>query len=42
MSPLYELDMNSYLMSESSEDYLVHLSILVDVDSVIKPTPFPL
>ena len=42
MSPLYELDMNSYLMSESSEDFLVHLSILVDLDSVIKPTPFPL
>lgn len=27
----HELDMNSYLMSESSEDYLLHISVLVDV-----------
>lgn len=27
--PAFELDMNSYLMSESPEDYLIHLSVLV-------------
>ncbi len=31
LSPLYELDMNSYLMSDSSEDFLLHISVLVDV-----------
>lgn len=30
LSPIYELDMNSYLMSESSDDYLLHISVLVD------------
>lgn len=30
LSPVYELDMHSYLMSESTEDYLVHISVLVD------------
>lgn len=30
LSPVYELDMNSYLMSESADDYLVHMSVLVD------------
>ncbi|WP_139652277.1 MerR family transcriptional regulator [Raoultibacter phocaeensis] len=30
LSPLYELDMNSYIMSDSSEDYLIHISVLVD------------
>ncbi len=29
-SPAYELDVNTYLMSDSSEDYLIHISILVD------------
>lgn len=29
-SPVYELDMNSYLMSQSEEDYLIHVSVLVD------------
>lgn len=28
--PVYELDMHSYLMSESTDDYLVHISVLVD------------
>ena len=30
--PLYELDMNSYLMSASADDYLLHISVLVDVE----------
>ena len=30
--PLYELDMNSYLMSDSADDYLLHISVLVDVE----------
>ena len=30
--PLYELDMNSYLMSDSAEDYLLHISVLVNVE----------
>lgn len=30
LGPLYELDMNSYLMSKSTEDYLLHISVLVD------------
>ncbi len=29
-SPVYELDMNSYIMSKSEEDYLIHVSVLVD------------
>jgi DNA-binding transcriptional MerR regulator len=29
-SPAYELDMNTYLMSQSEEDYLIHISILVE------------
>jgi len=29
-SPAYELDMNTYLMSQSQEDYLIHISILVE------------
>lgn len=28
--PVHELDMNSYLMSDSAEDYLLHISVLVD------------
>lgn len=30
LGPLHELDMSSYLMSESTDDYLVHMSIMVD------------
>ena len=30
LGPIYELDMNSYLMAEDSEDYLIHISVLVD------------
>lgn len=30
LGPIYELDMNSYLMSQSSEDYLLHISVLVN------------
>lgn len=30
LGPIYELDMNSYIMSDSSEDYLIHISVLVD------------
>lgn len=30
LSPAYELDMHSYLMSEAPEDYLIHISILVE------------
>lgn len=29
IGPVYELDMNSYLMSDSAEDYLLHISILL-------------
>lgn len=29
-SPAYELDVNTYLMSDSVEDYLIHISILVE------------
>lgn len=29
-SPIYEIDINSYLMSDSAEDYLLHISVLVD------------
>jgi len=29
-SPAYELDMNTYLMSPSEDDYLIHISILVE------------
>ncbi len=32
-SPVYELDMNSYLMSSSVEDYLIHVSVLVDKEA---------
>ncbi|MEI3230403.1 MAG: MerR family transcriptional regulator [Gordonibacter pamelaeae] len=28
--PVHELDMNSYLMSDAAEDYLLHISVLVD------------
>jgi effector-binding domain-containing protein len=28
--PAYELDMNTYLVSKSEEDYLIHISILVE------------
>ena len=28
--PVHELDMNSYLMSDSAEDYLLHISVLVE------------
>ena len=31
MGPVYEFDMNSYLMSDSADDYLLHISVLVDV-----------
>lgn len=41
VGPLYEMDMNSYLMSESSEDYLLHISVLVDVEDAFKSSPFP-
>ena len=34
--PLYELDMNSYLMSASADDYLLHISVLVDVEMCIR------
>lgn len=27
--PLYEIDLNSYLMSDSADDYLLHISVLV-------------
>ena len=27
--PLYELDVNSYLMSDSADDYLLHISLKV-------------
>lgn len=30
LGPIYELDMSSYLMSDSSEDYLIHISVLVN------------
>ena len=30
LGDIYELDMHSYLMSESTEDYLIHISVLVD------------
>ena len=30
--PLYELDMNSYLMSASADDYLLHISVLGEVE----------
>lgn len=30
MGPVFELDMNSYLMSDSVDDYLLHISVLVD------------
>ena len=29
LSPVYEVDMNSYLMSDSTDDYLLHISVLV-------------
>jgi DNA-binding transcriptional MerR regulator len=29
-SPVYEIDMNSYIMSKSEDDYLIHISVLVD------------
>lgn len=32
LGPIYELDMHSYLMSDSTEDYLVHISVLVDTE----------
>ena len=31
VGPVYELDMNSYLMSDSADDYLLHISVLVDM-----------
>lgn len=31
LGPLFELDMNSYLMSDSADDYLLHISVHVDV-----------
>ena len=30
LGPAYELDMNTYLVSKSEEDYLIHISILVE------------
>ena len=30
LSPIFELDMNTYLMSKSKEDYLIHISVLVE------------
>lgn len=33
LGPLYEIDVNSYLMSESAEDYLLHISVLVDASN---------
>lgn len=30
LGPVYELDMNSYIMAESSDDFLIHISVLVD------------
>lgn len=32
IGPIYELDMHSYLMSDSTEDYLVHISVLVNTE----------
>lgn len=32
LGPIYELDMHSYLMSDSTEDYLLHISVLVDAE----------
>ncbi|MCL2826424.1 MAG: MerR family transcriptional regulator [Eggerthellaceae bacterium] len=29
-SPAFEMDMNTYLMSQSEDDYLIHISILVE------------
>ncbi len=29
LSPIYEMDINSYLMSEKTQDYLLHISVLV-------------
>ena len=31
VGPVYEFDMNSYLMSDSADDYLLHISVLVDM-----------
>lgn len=36
LGPLYELDMNSYLMSDSADDYLLHISVLVDVEEAVQ------
>lgn len=31
VGPVYEFDMNSYLMSDFADDYLLHISVLVDM-----------